>query len=60
VASLSGLSRLGIEVDDERNADVDNVPRNIAADGASVAVLVIPTNEEWEIARQSLEVVDAG
>jgi acetate kinase len=23
-----------------------------------VAVLVIPTDEEWEIARQSLEVVD--
>ena len=60
VASLSGLSRLGIEVDERRNADVDNVPRDIAAAGASVAVLVIPTNEEWEIARQSLEVVDAG
>jgi acetate kinase len=60
VASLSGLSRLGIEIDEERNADVDNVPRDVAADGASVAVLVIPTNEEWEIARQSLEVVDAG
>ena len=59
-ASLSGLAGLGIEVDETRNADTDTVPRNVAADDAKVAVLVIPTNEEWEIARQSLEVVDAG
>ena len=58
--SLSGLSRLGIEVDDSRNGDGDTVPRNVAADHAPVAVLVIPTDEEWEIARQSLEVVDRG
>lgn len=60
VASLAGLSRLGIEVDEERNADTSTLPRDVAADGSSVAVLVIPTNEEWEIARQALEVVDAG
>jgi len=58
-SSLSGLSRLGIEVDEERNRDNDTMPRDVAADGSSVAVLVIATNEEWEIARQSLEVVDA-
>ena len=26
----------------------------VSTDGAEVAVLVVPTNEEWEIARQSL------
>ena len=57
--TLAGLSRLGIEVDEQRNDDDATVPRNVAADGAAVAVLVIPTNEEWEIARQSLEVTDA-
>jgi acetate kinase len=57
-AALAGLSRLGIEVDDERNNEIDTIPRDVAADGASVAVLVVPTNEEWEIARQSLEVTD--
>lgn len=57
-ASLSGLSRLGIEIDDARNQDTSTVPWDVAADGSSVAVLVIPTNEEWEIARQSLEVTD--
>ena len=55
---LSGLARLGIELDDIRNEDSSTAPRNIATDDSSVAVLVVPTNEEWEIARQALAVVD--
>ena len=55
--SLSGLGALGVEISDVRNWDDDNVPRDVSADAASVAVLVIPTNEEWEIARQSIEVI---
>jgi acetate kinase len=31
----------------------------VSADGSEVAVLVVPTDEEWEIARQALEVVRA-
>jgi acetate kinase len=57
-ASLAGLEGLGIELDEDRNRDPGDEPRNVARDGTSVAVLVIPTDEEWEIARQSLEVVD--
>jgi acetate kinase len=53
-ASLAGLGRLGIEVDPERNQSPDHGPRAVSPDGSEVAVLVIPTNEEWEIARQSL------
>ena len=56
-ASLAGLGRLGIEVDPERNQSSDVGPRAVSPDGSDVAVLVIPTNEEWEIARQSLAVL---
>ncbi|MHA6669123.1 acetate/propionate family kinase [Homoserinimonas sp. A447] len=51
--ALAGLEFLGIEVDDDRNELQSKVARLISPDGASVAVLVIPTNEELEIARQA-------
>jgi acetate kinase len=57
-ASLSGLERLGIAVDPDRNA-VGSGPRVVSPDGSDVAVLVVPTDEEWEIARQAVEVVSA-
>jgi acetate kinase len=48
--ALAGLERLGIAVDPDRNAAHE---RFISADGAEVAVLVVPTNEELEIAREA-------
>jgi acetate kinase len=51
--ALAGLEFLGIEIDDDRNELQSKVARRISPDGASVAVLVIPTNEELEIARQA-------
>jgi acetate kinase len=56
--ALAGLSRLGIEVDLERNAGAGAAPRDVSSNESSVAVLVIPTNEEWEIARQALTVTE--
>ena len=57
--ALRGLGRLGIEVDDARNtAPSDATARAVSPDDAEVAVLVVPTNEEWEIATQTLQVVD--
>ena len=56
-AALSGLERLGIELDEGRNTAPDRGARFVSPDGADVAVLVVPTNEEWEIAVQALEVV---
>ncbi|GAB2737615.1 acetate/propionate family kinase [Nocardioides pakistanensis] len=57
-ASLSGLENLGIEVDAERNGVVTGREAAVVSTPDSqVAVMVIPTNEEWEIARQSLAVV---
>lgn len=55
--SLSGLERLGIAVDPERNAERSREERVVSPDDAEVAVMVIPTNEELEIARQVLDVV---
>jgi acetate kinase len=59
-AALRGLGRLGIEVDEARNTAPGDGARSVSPDGAEVAVLVVPTNEEWEIAAQALAVVDAG
>ncbi|MEV6286096.1 acetate kinase [Kribbella sp. NPDC051770] len=55
-AVLHGLERLGIRLDPVRNADPaeDGL---VSTDDSEVAVLVIPTNEEWQIARQALELV---
>jgi acetate kinase len=55
--SLAGLERLGIAVDDGRNEAEEDGERFVSPDGAEVAVLVIPTDEEIEIARQSLAAV---
>lgn len=58
--ALAGLERLGIELDPERNAGRITEDKVISPDGAEVAVLVIPTNEELEIARQAVETISAG
>jgi acetate kinase len=57
--ALAGLERLGIEVDPERNADRSSPERIISPDGAEVTVLVVPTNEELEIAREAVELLHA-
>ena len=58
-SSLAGLEGFGVEVDTERNRERGSGPRRISTDASKVAVLVVPTNEELEIARQTLAVVDA-
>lgn len=55
---LAGLERFGIVVDPARNA-TGTGPRRISPDGAAVPVLVVPADEEREIARQTLEVARA-
>lgn len=46
-----GLEPFGIEIDENRNYAKDNVERLISTDRAAVKMLVIPTDEEAEIAR---------
>ena len=55
--ALAGLEALGIRIDPERNAAAARGARVISADDSAVTVLVIPTNEELEIARQTLATV---
>lgn len=55
--ALQGLEELGIRVDPERNEADSHEARRISTDDSRVAVLVIPTDEELEIARQTLSVV---
>jgi acetate kinase len=55
--ALSGLEALGIRLDPARNAANSRGARVISSDDSAVTVLVIPTNEELEIARQSLTAI---
>ncbi|KRA29661.1 MULTISPECIES: acetate/propionate family kinase [unclassified Nocardioides] len=55
--ALADLEVLGIELDPAANAAVSRVARDIASPASRVRVLVVPTNEELEIARQAAEVV---
>ena len=53
-----GVERLGIRLDDERNrATAGREARTVSDSRSPTAVLVVPTNEELEIARQSLAAV---
>lgn len=54
--ALAHLEMYGIEIDPERNAVRSGEPRRISTDSSTVAVLVVPTNEELAIARQSAAV----
>jgi acetate kinase len=53
----SGLERLGIRLDPHANAAGESGERRISASESDVALLVIPTDEEREIAEQSLAAV---
>ncbi|WP_200824845.1 acetate/propionate family kinase [Nonomuraea solani] len=53
-ASLTGLDRLGIALDPALNETDSAGERAVSPAGAGVPVLVIPTDEEQEIARQTL------
>lgn len=55
--TLAGLEFLGIRIDDDRNELASREARYISAEGAPVAVLVVPTDEELEIARQAAALV---
>ena len=48
---------IGISVDPERNAAYSGATAPIHRDGARVQVLVVPTNEELEIAVQTEQLI---
>ncbi|MEV5321488.1 acetate kinase [Streptomyces sp. NPDC052687] len=57
-AAVAGLEELGLAVDGELNAVRGDQPRLISPAGARVAVAVVPTDEELEIATQTYALVN--
>jgi len=57
-AVVAGLEGLGMSVDPDRNQSPSREARVISPDGSPVTVAVVPTNEELEIARQTLALLD--
>jgi acetate kinase len=55
--TLEPLAHLGLQVDPDRNEVASKSARRISTDDSPVAVLVVPTNEELEIARQTAAVL---
>jgi acetate kinase len=53
----AGLEPLGIRLDPTANAAASTQERSLSAPGSTVQVLVIPTNEELQIAREAVEAV---
>lgn len=56
---LTGLDHLGIVFDPARNRSVAAIEAEISAPGSPIHVMVVPTNEELMIARDTLEVTSA-
>ena len=54
--AIATLGFAGVELDAERNGARGRGIRIISSDASAVTVLVVPTNEELEIARQTLTV----
>jgi len=55
---LEGLEGLGIILDEEKNAQRGG-ERLISADDSPVKIMVVPTNEEYMIAQDTYEIVNA-
>ena len=55
--ACEGLERMGIQLDEARNRAQAKEARAIHREGTSLPVLVVPTNEELEIAEQTLQCI---
>ncbi len=55
--TCQGLEHVGVELDPARNESRLGGIRDIATDSSPIRILVVPTNEELEIARQALAAV---
>ena len=56
--ALTGMTALGIELDEQLNASPGKAARRISADNSPTIVLVVPTDEELAIARACADVVE--
>lgn len=55
----TGLSKLGIEIDLEKNNEIGNKIRKINSWASEVKILVVPTDEELIIAQETKKVIDS-
>ncbi|GMA94635.1 acetate kinase [Pseudolysinimonas kribbensis] len=58
--SVAGLEFLGIRLDAAANQSPSRAPRSVAAAGSRVEVLVVPTDEERQIARETVAAILVG
>ena len=56
--ALTGLTALGIELDEGLNGNSDRSARRISAEKSRTTVLVVPTDEELAIARACVDVIE--
>ena len=58
--ACQGLAAMGIQIDEQKNRSAKGFDQlcDISADGSPVRVLVVPTNEELMIARETLRALD--
>jgi acetate kinase len=56
-AVCAGLAFLGVELDEERNSERSKETRRISTDSSRITVLVVPTNEELLIARDTYAII---
>ena len=54
---FAGMQRLGIRIDDKKNKIQGSFERIISHDKSRVTVMVIPTDEEYMIAKDTYEIV---
>ena len=55
-----GLHKLGIEIDPEKNHQILEGIREISPAGSQVKILIVPTDEELEIAQETKKVLEKG
>lgn len=53
----SGLEGLGIILDPEKNSQANGKPCQVESNQSQVKIMVVPTDEEWAIALQTLQLV---
>lgn len=56
-AAVDGLGALGLHLDPALNSRAGSGSRRISPDGAPIEVLVVPTDEEFQIARETASVL---
>ena len=56
---ITGLEFMGAKMDYEKNAKIRGVEADVSAPDSKVKILIIPTNEELAIARDTMALVSA-